>query len=242
MTNNANALTHDQILALVRRLELMPQLVRRFLEEEIISIVPLSDDFLAKAHASVLGEQSIESFLASRHWDFQELDLHVRRPEALRRFAEQRFGPGVEETFLLDKENRDQVIYSFLRVRNPSLVRELWIRIEEGETSFGEAAGQYSEGHEKAHKGLIGPLPMSSIHPPQLVELLRTLQPGSVSPPTQIGDWHVLVRLEQLTPARFDEAMRERLMSEQLDRFLQERTQRFLAGDALEPLHYDVSV
>ena len=49
------------------------------------------------------------------------------------------------------------------------------------------------------------------------------------------------MRLEQLKPARFDEAMREQMQQEALNAFLEERVERVLAGDAssLEQIHYD---
>jgi len=231
--------TTEQLEALVRRLELRPQLLRRQVEEQITALVPLPDDWLDQQRTALLGQHSLEGFLASRGWDEADLSLHLRRPEALRRFAEQRFGPGLEERFLASEGSRDTVFYSFLRVRDSALLRELWIRLEEGETTFAEAAATYSEGPEKAHKGLIGPLPMARVHPPQLAAVLRNLQPGQISAPTSMGDWQVLVRLEQLTPARFDAAMRERLLSEQLDALLDQRVKQLLAGDQPEPLHYD---
>ena len=71
-----------------------------------------------------------------KRWTESDLHLHVLRPEALRRFAEQRFGPGLEERFLSFQGGCDQVIYSLLRVRDAGLARELWIRHEEGEITF----------------------------------------------------------------------------------------------------------
>jgi len=229
----------QQLAALVRRLELVPQLLRRQIEEEITELVPLPEDWLDQQRQDVLGDQTPEAFLEARGWDERDLSLHVRRPEALRRFAEQRFGPGLEELFLASEGSRDKVIYSFLRVRDSALVRELWIRLEEGETTFAEAAANYSEGPEKAHKGLIGPIAMGLVHPPQLATALRSLQPGELNPPITIGDWHVLVRLEQLTPSRFDGSMREILLNEQLGDYLTQRVNQLLAGEDVAPIHYD---
>jgi parvulin-like peptidyl-prolyl isomerase len=237
-----DTLTDAQLHDLVRRMELLPQLLRRQIEEEICDLVPLPPDWLEQQQAAMLGDQSLEQVLTARQWSPTDLDLHLRRPEALRRFAEQRFGPGLEERFLADQGSRDRVIYSFIRVRDAALARELWIRLEEGETTFAEAASVYSEGPEKDHKGLIGPLPMAMVHPPQLAAALRSLRPGQLTPPQTLGDWQVLLRLEQLMPARFDAAMRERLLSEQLDAFLQARVQQLLAGEQPEALHYDQSV
>ena len=39
-------------------------------------------------------------------------------------------------------------MYSLIHVRDPALAQELWIRIEEGETGFTEAASQFGEGPE----------------------------------------------------------------------------------------------
>ena len=106
---------------------------------------------------------------------------------------------------------RDEVIYSLLRVRDAGLARELWIRLEEGETTFAEAAQQHGIGEEAQRKGVIGPMPIGLLQPELLQEILRRLRPGELSAPRQLGDWHVLMRLEQLKPARFDEAMREQM-------------------------------
>jgi len=229
----------ETLEGLVRRLELFPHLCRRLIEEEIVNLVPLSDEWLAERLDDFLGGEDLNLVLDRHQWTRSDLDLNLRRPEALKRFALQRFGPGLEEYFLSQQGKRDRVIYSFLRLKDPYLLQELWIRIEEGETTFAEAASLYSEGPEKAHKGLIGPLPMASVLPAEIPQALRRLQPGEVSPPTRIGDWHVLLRLEQLVLAQLDATTREQLLTEQLNAFLDNRVKGFLKGDPVEPLQYD---
>ncbi len=231
----APGLTHD----LVRRMELLPQLLRRQEEEAITDLVNLPADWLHERCSAFLGNQDLDSVLAARQWSRQDLDLHLARPEALRRFALQRFGPGLEELFLSAGGGHDQIVYSLLRVRDAAVAQELWIRLEEGETTFAEAASAYSEGPEAARKGVIGPIAMGQLQPPQLADLLRSLQPGALHPPSQLGEWFVLLRLEQLTPARFDETMQEFLLNQELNRFLEDRVQRRLAEETLEALHYD---
>ena len=167
--------------------------------------------------------------------------MHVLRPEALRRFAAQRFGPGLEDRFLGFKGGRDQVIYSLIRVRDAGLARELWIRLEEGEITFAEAASSHSEGPEASRKGVMGPIEIGTLQPQTLQDLLRALRPGEICSPKILGEWHVLLRLEQLTPARFDDQLRLRMQDEALDEFLAKRVTRILAGEGsqLEPLYYD---
>ena len=232
----------SEIAALVQRMELLPQLVRRQQEELILEQVPLPRDWLDQQRREFLGDQSIDQVLETRGWSDLDLDLHLQLPEALRRFAKQRFGPGLEDTFLASRGGRDQVIYSLLRVRDAGLARELWIRLEEGETTFAEAAHQHGAGEEAQRKGVIGPISIGMLYPEVLQEILRSHRPGELSPPRQIGEWHVLLRLEQLNPAKFDEATRQQMQQEALNTFLDERVKRVLAGeaDSLEPIHYDL--
>lgn len=228
----------ESLITLVRRLELQPSLYRRLEEEAITAIVPLPSSWIEAATQTLLAETPLQDFLGARSWTEEDLRIHVCRPEALRRFSEQRFGPGLEEEFLASRGGHDQIIYSLLRSRNAALIRELWIRIEEAETTFAEAAQMFGEGPEAARKGLIGPLPMGQLAPPQLADLLRRLQPGRVSAPMQLGEWSVLLRLEQLTPARFDQAMRATMLQTNMDRFLEERVQQRLSGQEPDPLTY----
>ena len=231
----------SEIASLVKRMELLPKLVRRQQEELILEQVSLPPEWLEEQRQAFLGDQSLDQVLESRGWSKRDLDVTLQLPEALRRFAKQRFGPGLEETFLSSRGGRDQVIYSLLRVRNAGLARELWIRLEEGETTFAEAAHQYGVGEEALRRGVIGPMQIGLLQPQVLQEILRSLRPGELSAPRQLGEWHVLMRLEQLQPARFDEEMREQMQQEALDEFLQERVKCVLQGKAesLQPIHYD---
>ena len=159
----------------------------------------------------------------------------------MRRFALQRFAPGLEERFLASKGSRDQVIYSLLRVKDYALARELWIRLEEDETTFAEASREFGEGPEADRQGVIGPLPIGSLQPVLLQDILRGLKAGELSSPVSIGEWQILLLIEKLTPARLDDQVRAQMMQESLDQFLDERVSKILAGmgDSLDPFHYD---
>jgi len=51
----------------------------------------------------------------------------------------------------------------------------------------------------------------------------------------------VLMRLEQLKSARFDEPTREQMLNEALELFLTKRVELVMAGEgnSIEPIHYD---
>ena len=195
---------------------------------------------LEKEREKWLQGRSLQVALESMKWSDEDLNLFLHIPYALKSFAQQQFGPGLEEDFLSSQGSKDRIVYSLIRVRDSSLARELWIRLEEGEMTFAEAASSFSEGPEAARKGVMGPMQIGTLEPPELVNCLRNLLPGQISPPWILGEWNILLRLEQLTPARFDQDMRNSLLHEHLDRFLQERVESLLNGATLNPLHFDV--
>ena len=151
----ADSMPINAIQDLVRRMELWPQLLRRQQEEQITALVTLEAEWLSEQRDAFCGKNSLDDTLKQHRWSQQDLDLHLARSEALRRFAEQRFGPGLEETFLGAGGGHDQVIYSVLRVSDFGLAQELWIRLEEAESTFAELASIYGEGPEAARKGLL---------------------------------------------------------------------------------------
>ena len=71
---------------------------------------------------------------------------------------------------------------------------------------------------------------IGQLAPPQLAELLHSLSP--VACPLHVRwEWHVLLRLEQLTPSRFDASMRTFMLDSSLKAFLEERVQQRLSSE-----------
>jgi hypothetical protein len=52
---------------------------------------------------------------------------------------------------------------------------------------------------------------------------LHTSPIGRVQPPVLIGEWQVIVRVEHIIPAQLDEPMRQRLLKEQFEQWLQDQ-------------------
>ncbi|AII42086.1 hypothetical protein KR100_01520 [Synechococcus sp. KORDI-100] len=232
-------LTDQRIIKLVSRLGLASSLYRCLVEEEIVKLVSLDEDWIDHQLPSFLGEMDLTTFLRTNRLTQEDLLFKVKRDESLRRFSHYQFGSGLEDYFLRDKELRDQVVYSLIRVSDPGLVREIWIRLEEGEMTFQQASSAFGEGPEARHQGLYGPMAVGALQPIELATIVRNLKPGEIMKPRQLGDWHLIIRLEQLHPARLDDAMVNTLLNEQLEALLQSRVTRLLAGETLEPLSYE---
>ena len=76
------------VLDLVNRMNLWPKIYRRYVEEEILSVVPISDEFVSSSIAAFLGDRSLEDMLADKGWTKSDLVIHVSLPEALRLFSD----------------------------------------------------------------------------------------------------------------------------------------------------------
>lgn len=148
-------------------------------------------------------------------------------PRRVARHCETHFVHRAEQRFLARKTQLDQVIYSLLRVQDGALARELYLRIAEGEADFAELAARYSHGPERSTRGVVGPVPLLQAHP-ALAEALRTSRPGQLMAPLRIEQWWLVMRLESLRSASFDEAMRERMARELFEEWVEEEVQTIL--------------
>jgi len=151
-----------------------------------------------------------------------DLDRMAARPWQWLMWCRERWGAELQTIFLRRKAEFDQVTYSLLRVLDAELASELYLQIKEGEVSFSEVASQFSCGPEKSSGGLLGPVALSQAHP-ALARLLQVSRPGQIWPPKALDGWWVVVRLEKLQPAGFDQAMQDRLLLDEGERDLRQR-------------------
>lgn len=226
----------QKLQCLVRGMRLLPSIIRRLEEEAIVDLIELDSSFIASKQDEMLGDQSLKDFLGSHNWTDKDFYLHVAIPEALRLFSLKCFGDGLEDEFLSSQGAHDQITYSLLRHRDSAFLQELWIRIEENEASFGDLSSTFGQLPESRTRGIIGPIAVGSIKPPHIASILRSLRPGEVHPPLLIGEWSVLLRLEELIPAQLDDQMKTFLLKRQLDNLLDSRVSQILRGETPDPI------
>jgi parvulin-like peptidyl-prolyl isomerase len=199
------ALTESQI-GLLARHRLIRPLLRQMIAAECASTIPVSDEDRKKVLDEFMREQKINSeselnaFLRLNLLQREELQEQLLQSSRLNRYIDQHFRSKAEARFLQRKNDLDRVVYSLLRLEDAGLARELFLRINEGESDFAELAAAHAEGPEKATRGVVGPVPLMQAHP-VLAERLRTGIPGVLLEPFQIGKWWLVVRLESFSPA-----------------------------------------
>ena len=199
------ALTESQV-GLLARHRLIRPLLRQMIAAECASTIPVSDEDRKKVLDEFMREQKINSelelnaFLRLNLLQREELQEQLLQSSRLNRYIDQHFRSKAEARFLQRKNDLDRVVYSLLRLEDAGLARELFLRINEGESDFAELAAAHAEGPEKATRGVVGPVPLMQAHP-VLAERLRTGIPGVLLEPFQIGKWWLVVRLESFSPA-----------------------------------------
>lgn len=221
-------LPRDQLISLLRDLELYPLLIRRFLERSnSSSFKPSPEEQVAFQKAFLAREQirdqgDLLSWLDGHGISETQLSQRLFHALQLEQFKQSKFGSQVEQIFLQRKASLDRVIYSLLRVRRREKIAELNRRLEEGEASFADLASTYSEGSERQINGLIGPMELGRINP-VLAERLRISKPGQLWPPFEAEGWWVLLRHERHLPAQLDQAMQQRLLNEIYELWMREQ-------------------
>lgn len=220
--------TAEEILPLLAGYQMLPQFLQEILIDQAIAEVSCLPEEKQQACEQFYERQQITSPEARQAWLGQygmtpgQLELLATRELRIEKFKQATWGPKIESYFLSRKGQLDKVIYALIRTQNLGIAQELYFRVLEGEQSFAELARNYSEGPEAQTDGLIGPVELSVPHP-ALAQMLSVSQPGQLWPPTRVGEWFVIVRLERFIPAQLDDAMRRRLLNECFTTWLREQ-------------------
>ena len=214
--------------------------------DEICQVVPLSEAeeeelthaYLHNNDVDPADTDAIDRLLSEQGLSRDDLRYIATKRERMERFKKQVFSAEVERRFLSEKLSHDQVTYSLIRVRDGDWAFELHQRIVEGDASFEELASQYSEGPERDSAGRLGPVPFDQAHP-SVVEKLRSCEAGELLEPFFLVNIWLILRLDQWDGARLDDAMREELIEDLFEQWLDDRVSELLAGrtPGLLPTH-----
>jgi parvulin-like peptidyl-prolyl isomerase len=227
-------ITSGEIISLLKQYGIMPQFVREVLIDCAIADIALTTEETFKAcqqfyqQHQLNTDADLETWLVSRSLSREQLDHIITRNTKLEYFKRGNWDSKVESYFLQRKAKLDRVIYSLIRVKDIGIAQELYFRIQEGEQSFSELASQYSLGSEAETGGLLGPLELSVPHP-DLARMLAASQPGQLLPPTRLGEWIVIIRLEKFLSAQLNELMRQRLLNELFENWLKSQYKELIA-------------
>ncbi|PSB57730.1 peptidylprolyl isomerase [Chamaesiphon polymorphus] len=220
------SVSQAELLPLLKRYQLLPRLVRELTIDRAIADIECSDDERIAAlkqlydREGLTSEERLGEWLALYHLERQQLTEIAERNFKIEKLKQQTWGNKTESYFLKRKAQLDKAIYSLIRTSDLGIAQEIYFRSIDGEQTFAELARQYSQGAEAQTGGLIGPVELSSPHP-VIADLISTQPIGKVCPPVLLEQWYVIIRPERLIPAQLDEPMRQRLIDELFQTWLQ---------------------
>lgn len=231
-------ITVEELMPRLASYNMLPQLLRENIIDEAIASFTCTPEETAKAceqfyqRCDLNSELEREAWLERYRMTPKDLEVVTTRRIRIEKFKQVTWGHKLESYFLNRKAQLDQVIFSIIRTKDAGVAQELYFRIQAGEQTFAELAKDYSQGPEVHTGGLAGPVELGTIHP-NLAQLLRVSQLGQLWPPKPLGEWLVLVRLEKLIPAQFNDFIRQRLLRELFETWLQEQTNQLSDSDKM---------
>jgi parvulin-like peptidyl-prolyl isomerase len=212
-------LESGEVLSLLSEYQILPLLIKEIIIDQAIAAAEI---VCTPEEEKLVCEQLAQQYqgLEPQQESFQKLKLMGIRSWKLEKFKDATWGGDLNSYFFQRKTNLDRVIYSLITTPEIGIAQEIYFRIQEGEQSFAELAREYAQGPEAQTDGLVGPIDLQSLHP-TLANILSKSQPQQLSPPIQIGNLILIVRLEKLLPAQLDRPMRQRLLNEKFNQWLQ---------------------
>lgn len=206
---------------------MLPQVLHRLILDQAIATVECSEAERQQFWQECQQTPIYQAWLQQEGVTPEQFEAWAERELKIRKFQRQRWGRVLNSYFFQRKYQLDQVICSLIYLRDSNMAQELYFRIIEGEQSFAEVARLYSQGAEAKAGGRIGPIELGKLHP-QLARAFYGARPGQVWAPQRVNEWIVIAELEVIVPVQFDESVRQILLNELLEQWLQDQLkQRF---------------
>ncbi|MGB5714294.1 MAG: peptidylprolyl isomerase [Waterburya sp.] len=223
--------TAEDLVPLLTEYQILPKLAQEILTDKAIAKIKFSEEentlifeqFCQKHQLT--SEEQVQAWLEKQGMNRQQLQNLITKKLRIDKYKQETWGDQVDAHFIKRKSQLDRVVYSLIRVEKPEIAQELYFRIKDNENTFSALAMEYSQGTEAQTGGLIGPVEINAPHP-KIAQILATCQAGQLVPPTRVGEWIVIIRLENYISAKLDNSMRQRMLDELFGRWLNEAIQQ----------------
>lgn len=218
------SITAEELASLLVRYQMLPQLVREVLIDSAIAPMKCSLEEHEQAIQQfytvnqLTSEQQRKTWLSERGMTVDHLKALVLRQLKINKFKQETWAAKLESYFLRRKAQLDQVTYSLLKTQDAGLAQELYFCIRDDGRSFEEMARRH---FPAAQFQFLGPVDVDK-HP-LVAQVLQKHQLGQPCPPAWVNNCFMIVRVEQVFPAQLDEAMRQKLLDELFNNWLQEQ-------------------
>lgn len=223
--------TAEDLVPLLIEYQMLPKLAQEILTDKVIAEIKCSEEENTRIFEQfcqqnqLASEEKVQQWLDKQGLNREQLQNLITKKLRIDKYKQETWGDQVDAHFIKRKSQLDRVVYSLIRVEKPEVAQELYFRIKDNENTFSALAMEYSQGTEAQTGGLIGPVEINAPHP-KIAQILATCQPGQLVPPTRVGEWIVIIRLENYLSAKLDNPMRQRMLDELFGRWLNEAIQQ----------------
>jgi parvulin-like peptidyl-prolyl isomerase len=219
-----------ELVPLLVKYQMLPGLLRELVIDRAIADVEISEAEKVQGiqefyqRYQLTSNEQVEQWLTLQGLTVQQMEEIAVRLFKIEKFKRENWSQKLEAYFLKRKGQLDRAIYSLIRTEDVGIAQEVYFRLMDGEQTFEEIARKYSQGAEAQTSGLIGPVELSTPHP-AIAQLISSNPPGKICPPIKLDQWYAIVRPEKILPSQLDEPMRQRLINELFQTWLQEQMQ-----------------
>lgn len=224
-------ITENDIFPLLTEHQMLIPLAREIILDQAIANIEYTAEESQAVHqqffnqAQITTDEQLQQWLKNNYLTKEQLEKRLVRNIKLEKFKKETWEHKLESYYLKRKRQLDKVVYSLIRTQDPGIAQALYFRIQAEEQSFADVARKFTQGAEAQTGGLVGPVELNVPHP-QIAEMLLTAEPGKLLPPTRIGEWIVILRLEKYLAAQLDDQMKQRLLNELFNTWLNEQLQQ----------------
>lgn len=205
----------EEVVDVIAKSPLLPQVLREIVIEQAIAPLEYNSAYLPQVTQKLQQQKHLQGHTP------EQLEAIAIRQLKLDKLKQTHWGHKVEAYFLSCREELNQVVFSLIQTKSAEVAQELYFRLLEGEKDFDELAPEYSQGPESRTGGKVGPIKLKNLHP-SLAKTLLSSQVGQLSPIFRVDKSFVLVRLEKFIPAQLNDTLRQKLLDELFEKWVQE--------------------
>lgn len=223
----------DSNLELLRKQTFLKPLIKTMIRDKLVEKINLDEELNTKLSEDFFKSRNIQTsenqqaFLNKNLMDNEDLKRLSTIKHKSNQISLNLFGIKSEEVFNKKKEDLDKYRYSLIQVKDPDLAQELYLKLESKENEFSEIEAEHSIALEKNKKEFNDAVPLMRIHP-LIRKILKSSELGIINEPVNLGEFWVIIRLDEIIQAEFNEKMKETLSKELFEIFLERMTQEII--------------
>ena len=213
-------------LDILRRTTFLKPLVKTMIRDSLLDEIKIEDDIVKNCSENFFEKRNInekdkkEDFLIQNLMDENDLLRVSSTQYKSNLFSLKLFESKTEEYFQKRKTGLNQYVYSLIQIKDQNLAQEIYLSLDSNESEFSTLASKYSLGSEKYKNGIVGPIPLSQLNL-KIQNIFKSSEKGIINEPIELNGFWIILRIEEILYAEFNDQMKKLLCNELFELFLE---------------------